>query len=128
MIRVSIEPMYERLTDLERPSAAPGRILALDLGEKRIGVALSDEYQRIARPYRVIRRSSRLTDFAAIARMVDLEDVVFIVVGLPYLLSEEEGSKAAWIQDYSADLASSLGLRVEVSQQLMQRIVFVSKV
>ena len=91
--------------------ASPGRrILALDLGEKRIGVAVSDETHLIARSHTVFERSSRAADFAQIADIVDQENVGFLVVGLPIELDGAEGPLALWVRDYSAALAAHLQL------------------
>lgn len=84
------------------------RILALDLGDRRIGVALSDETQTIARSYAVLKRASRLEDFEKIGRIVDEEGVGLLIVGLPTLPSGKEGTRAAWARDYAADLSRHL--------------------
>jgi putative Holliday junction resolvase len=86
-----------------------GRILALDLGDRRIGVALSDERRTIARSHAVIKRGARLEDFEKIRRIVDEEGVGLLIVGLPTLPSGKEGSRAAWARDYAADLGRHLG-------------------
>jgi putative Holliday junction resolvase len=91
-----------------------GRFMALDLGEKRIGVALSDESKQLARSHGNINRSSRAADFSAIGRIVTEQNVALIVVGLPTLSSGEEGSKAAWVRDYSQDLSQKLQIQVVV--------------
>ncbi len=49
---------------------AIGRIMALDLGEKRIGVALSDPLQMLARPLLVIQHKSKAEDLQAIQKLV----------------------------------------------------------
>jgi putative Holliday junction resolvase len=85
-----------------------GRALALDLGEKRIGVALSDETRTVARSLTVFRRSSRESDFQEVAKLIEAHDVTLVVVGLPVLLSGREGQKAAWVRDYAAELAKRL--------------------
>ncbi len=90
------------------------RILALDLGEKRIGVALSDETQTIARSYTVFQRTSRSADFKKIGQIIEEHDVHLLVVGLPTLSSGEEGSKAAWARSYAQDLAIQCHVRVEL--------------
>jgi putative Holliday junction resolvase len=87
-----------------------GRVLALDLGEKRIGVAVSDPTWTIARAHSVIGRSSRLADFEKIGRIIDEQGVSLLVVGLPVPLSGVEGTKAAWVRDYAADLAAHVKL------------------
>ncbi|MEW5986261.1 MAG: Holliday junction resolvase RuvX, partial [Chloroflexota bacterium] len=84
----------------------PGKckILALDLGEKRIGVAVSDETRTIARSLTVLNRTSRLADFEKIGRIVDEQGVNLLVVGLPIELDGAEGARAAWTRNYTAAL------------------------
>ena len=86
--------------------------MALDLGEKRIGVALSDETRLIARSYAVIERSSRAADFAQIAEIVAAEGVAGLVVGLPVELDGVEGPLAQWVRDYAGALGQHLGLDI----------------
>lgn len=90
------------------------RILALDLGDKRIGVALSDPTKTLAAGFEVLKRTSRQADYEAIGKIVGENDVVLIVVGLPTLPSGEEGTRAAWARDYSSALARALGVKVEL--------------
>jgi putative holliday junction resolvase len=78
------------------------RLLGLDVGERRIGVALADADGR-AVPLTTIRRSDDPTrDGAAIAALVAAHDVAEIVVGLPLDMSGGEGSQAAstraWVE------------------------------
>jgi len=86
--------------------------MALDFGEKRIGVAISDETRLIARSYGVIKRKSRQEDFARYRQIAAEMGVALIVVGLPVTLGGVEGEKAAWVRDYSADMAKSVQLPV----------------
>ena len=85
-----------------------GRVLALDLGEKRIGVAVSDATRTIAQPFGVIKRTSRQADFEKIGRLVQEQKVNLLVVGLPLMLDGSVGEKAAWVQDYSDALQQAL--------------------
>jgi putative Holliday junction resolvase len=95
-------------------SKSSGRILALDLGDKRIGVAVSDLTRSIARPLTVILRKSRRADFEKIIRLVGEQKVQLVIVGLPTLPSGEEGSRAKWTNDYAHDLAGHVGVRVQL--------------
>lgn len=90
------------------------RIIAIDLGDKRIGIALSDPTWMVASGHSVIKRSSRKSDFAKIEHVAREQKVVRIVVGLPTLPSGEEGTRAAWARDYAADLSGSTGIEVEL--------------
>lgn len=89
-----------------------GRIMALDLGEKRIGVAVSDELRMVAKSYGVIKRKSRQEDFARYSKIAAEQGVTLIVVGLPVPLGGVEGEKAAWVRDYSTEMAQSIHVPV----------------
>lgn len=91
-----------------------GRVMALDLGEKRIGVALSDESRMIARSFSVLKRSSRLMDFERIGRIIDEQGVSLLIVGLPSLPSGGEGKMAAWVRDYAADLSKYVDVEIRL--------------
>jgi putative Holliday junction resolvase len=64
------------------------RILAIDHGEKQIGLALSDPTATIASPLKVIKHTSRLMDAAQVANLAAENDVALIVIGQSY---DEEG-------------------------------------
>ncbi len=82
--------------------------MALDLGEKRIGVALSDPTRVIASAHSVLTRKSRLEDVARYAHLIAENNVTLLVMGLPITLGGREGERAAWVRDYAADLAERL--------------------
>lgn len=94
----------------------PGRILALDLGEKRLGVALSDERRIVARPFVVLKRHSRAADFARLARIIQEQQVTLLLVGLPVGLTtagestEPENARVAWMRDYATELSAAVDL------------------
>jgi len=86
--------------------------MALDLGEKRIGVAFSDELRLTAKGHSVIRRKSRLEDFERYRRLIAEKGVTLLVVGLPVTLGGTEGEKAAWVRDYVAELEQQVDVPV----------------
>lgn len=88
------------------------KFLALDLGEKRIGVALSDTLKIIAQPYQVFPRTSRQADFAHVQKIVQEQNVSQIVVGLPINMNGEEGAMAQWVRDYATHLGETLQLPI----------------
>lgn len=80
----------------ERASGSPpgeGRVLGLDLGDARIGVAISDDDRRLAVPLGTVRTGAP-ADLKAIAALVDGHTVTAVVVGHPLLLSGERGDRA----------------------------------
>jgi len=84
------------------------RILALDVGDKRIGVAISDPSQLLARSLKVIQRGSRQEDFAAVARLVEEYEVERVVVGYPRSLDGTVGEQADKVERYAAGLAKAM--------------------
>jgi putative Holliday junction resolvase len=89
------------------------RILGLDLGERRIGVAVSDPTELLARPVTTIIRASRQADFDAVARLVDEYAVARVIVGLPLSLDGNEGPQAQWVRRYAEAMAQQMDIPVE---------------
>jgi putative Holliday junction resolvase len=86
--------------------------MALDLGEKRIGIAISDPTRTIASPHSILSRKSRADDFAHYALIINEQQIMLLVVGLPITLGGEEGQRAAWVRDYAADLDRHIDIPV----------------
>lgn len=91
-----------------------GRLLGLDLGSRRIGVATCDSAQAVATGVATIRRSGeRSADHAEIARLVAEHGAVGVVVGLPLGLSGRPGAAAVAVLDEVDELRSALGVEVD---------------
>jgi putative Holliday junction resolvase len=84
------------------------RYLALDVGERRIGVAVSDETGLIATPLAVINRKSKSEDFARIARLVREQDASDLIIGQPLNADGSAGPQARRIERYSEALVEDL--------------------
>jgi putative holliday junction resolvase len=97
-------------------TSRPGRVAALDLGSKRIGVASTDITQTLASPHVVIQRSGSIdADHRAIARELTLElEAVRVVIGLPISLDGREGPAAKLIRSEVEVLAPKLSIPVEL--------------
>ena len=89
------------------------RVLGLDIGERRIGVAVSDPTGTVARPLAALVRTSRQSDFQAIRRLIEEHAVDRIVVGLPLSLNGSEGPQARQTRRYSQHLAEAVPVPVE---------------
>jgi putative Holliday junction resolvase len=90
------------------------RALALDLGERRIGVAVSDALGMVARPLEIFPRTSRRADFAHIGALVASHQVDAVIVGLPLNMDGSEGRQAVWVREYCAALAETLAVPVQL--------------
>ncbi len=91
-----------------------GRILALDVGDRRIGVALSDPLRLVARPLAVISRASKVKDFAAVGRLVAEHEVSLVLCGYPLSLDGHEGPQGRRIRRYAERLAEALLVEVQL--------------
>jgi putative Holliday junction resolvase len=89
------------------------RLLGLDVGEKRVGVALCDETQTLARPLLTIDRTSKKADFARLAELCREHAIEKVIVGLPKTLRGEEGSQARRVRRYADELQTALDLPIE---------------
>lgn len=100
-----------------------GRVLGLDLGSKRIGVALSDRSGTIASPFTVLQRSGSLrVDHEAITRLVADEECERVVVGLPLSLDGSLGKAAKSAVDEAARLATVVGVPVETYDERLTTV------
>ena len=101
------------------PMGAPGtpghgRIMALDVGSKRIGVAVSDALGITAQGVDTIQRQNKRRDREALAQVLTKYDVREIVVGLPLRLSGAEGTQSEKMRRFADDLQAHFGLTVHM--------------
>jgi putative Holliday junction resolvase len=98
------------------PEDGPGPVLALDLGDARIGVAISDPRRRLAVPVGTIRTGAP-EDLRAIAAIVRDRDVALIVVGHPLLLSGRAGDRARHAEAFAEAVGSFAGVPVVLQDE-----------
>lgn len=99
------------------------RVLALDLGSKRIGVAVSDRSGTIATPLLVLQRSGRQrTDHERIKALVDEEEAERVVVGLPLSMNGSIGKAAAAAITEAEILATVVGVPVETIDERLTTV------
>lgn len=94
-----------------------GRVMALDVGDVRIGVALSDPLGIIAQPYSVIQCESPDADIAAIRKIVDEMGVVQIVAGMPLNQHGERGPQAEKVAAFIDRLAPVAGVPIDTQDE-----------
>ena len=98
----------------------PGRILGIDLGERRIGLAVADADGFAARPLATVRRAASLEaadDARTLARFVAEQSVAEVVVGLPLEASGAYGPMAEAATTWATDLGNRLGLPVTLRDE-----------
>lgn len=102
-------PPQANVSDKPSPGLPPsGKLLGLDMGLARIGIAVCDPLRLGARPLRTLTRSSRNADFAELAAVVQAEDVTGVVCGLPLNMDGSSGPQAATTRKWAMRLAHAL--------------------
>jgi putative Holliday junction resolvase len=100
-----------------------GRVLALDLGARRIGVAVSDPGAVLASPYATIERGREPgEDHRRIAELVDEVGAVCVVVGLPLSLDGGRGPAARLVEGELPAIRSALRVPVELHDERLTTV------
>ena len=97
------------------------RLLGLDIGERRIGVAISDEMGMIASPLMTVQTSGNVVE--EMRSLIVKYNVARIVVGLPIGLSGREGPQARIVRSVADQLAKSLEIDIVYSDERMSSAV-----
>ncbi len=97
--------------------AAPGVVLAIDYGKKRLGLALSDELGVTTRPFAIWTRTNRRRDLARLRDVARQNAVRRIVVGLPLHLDGTKSEMCEEAEAFAARVAKFLGLPVELMDE-----------
>ncbi|HEX6261529.1 MAG TPA: Holliday junction resolvase RuvX [Actinomycetota bacterium] len=101
---------------------APGRVLALDVGKARVGVAVSDPDRTVALPAGTIRVVGGIQDLRAVARLVERYEAVVVVVGHPLSLSGERGPAARHAEELADGLRAILDVPVHLQDERLSTI------
>ena len=100
----------------------PGRVLGLDVGKARIGVAVSDPDRTLALPAGTIRVAGGIQDLRAVAELVERYEVAEVVVGLPLSLSGERGPAARHSEQFADGLRAILEVPVHLQDERLSTV------
>lgn len=108
--------LHVRSTESPVPNpGAAGRVLAIDYGEKRIGLAVSDETRTVATPAGfVARRAGKRPPVAELVRRVAAHEARAVVIGLPLDQDGEDTPRAAEVREIASALEQRTGLPVHL--------------
>ena len=90
-----------------------GRILALDYGSKKIGVALSDPMKIIAKPFQIIINSNYKRVLNEINNLIEELDVKMILVGLPITMKNTSSDQTKKVVKFINQLKDNLSIHIE---------------
>jgi len=98
------------------------RILAIDYGDKKVGLALSDPMKIIAKPYKTIINNSKESLLSDIIQIIQLKDVNEIVVGLPKTLKNTYSEQTYKVKDFIDYITGSLDINVVIVDERLSSI------
>ena len=101
---------------------ATGRVMALDVGKVRVGVALSDPLGYTAQPLLTLWRKSRGEDMRSLLRLIRKHEVTEILVGNPLHMSGEVSPWAAKVQEFADELRKRSGLPVQMWDERLSSV------
>ena len=93
------------------------RILALDIGQARVGIAVSDPGERVASPVCVLPASEVLGNAKPFRRVLEDWEPELLLCGLPYTMAGEEGPQAARIRAVAQKISAACGLPCEFADE-----------
>src|SRR5260370_25515875 len=99
-----------------------GRVMALDVGKVRVGVAASGPLGYTAQPMLTLWRKSRGEDLRSLLRLIRKHEVVKIVVGNPLHMSGDLSPWAAKVQEFAEELHERTGLPVELWDERLSSV------
>ncbi|HWB85513.1 MAG TPA: Holliday junction resolvase RuvX [Bryobacteraceae bacterium] len=94
--------------------APQSRILALDLGKRRIGLAVSDALGITAQGLPNLERTNKREDLAAIAKLIAEREVGLVLMGNPIQMRGTEGRQSGWVREFAAALEKYAGIPVKL--------------
>src|ERR1700676_5593644 len=103
-----------RASSLIVDSTTTGVILGIDYGQKRLGLALSDEQGLTSRPFAIWTRINRRRDLARLRELVRQHAVRRIVIGLPLHLDGTQSEMSAETKAFASRVEKALGIPVEM--------------
>lgn len=96
-----------------------GRILGIDFGLKRIGLAISDPLGITAQPLETLHRTQMKQDLQKIRAIIEEREVEKIVIGLPLNMNGSEGFMVATMRSFTRELKDFIGLEIiEIDERL----------
>ena len=110
-------PDFPDITGESQPDTSKGRLLALDLGTKRVGVAVSDELQLTVQPLAPLRRTNWKTLLRQISDLRHSFDAQGVVIGLPLNMDGTEGEAAQSARRIARNLTLSLDVPVHLQDE-----------
>lgn len=99
-----------------------GRVMALDIGDKRIGIALSDPMKIIASPFDTLKRVEIKGDINKIVKMIEENDVETVVCGLPKKLDNTDSLQTVKAREFADTLRKKTAAKVVMTDERLTTV------
>lgn len=99
-----------------------GRVMALDIGDKRIGIALSDPMKIIASPFDTLKRVEIKGDINKIVKMIEENDVETVVCGLPKKLDNTDSLQTVKAREFADTLREKTAAKVVMTDERLTTV------
>ena len=95
------------------------KFLAIDYGQKRIGIAVGDSQNRIALPYKIITNKDKNSILAELKNIIQQEEISALIVGLPYKISDKqrESQQMREAQKFVGFLKEKLNIKIKIEDE-----------
>ena len=97
---------------LETAAVGRNRLMGLDMGEKTIGIAISDAGRTIATPFKTLRRTNFSRDAQELLALAEEREIGGIVIGLPLNMDGSEGPRCQSVRQFAANLGQQTELPI----------------
>jgi putative pre-16S rRNA nuclease len=112
-----VQARTNEISETAMSEGSPKRVLAIDYGRRRIGLALSDELGLTAQPLTTLVRTNRPTDLGRLRDLCREQGVAQVVVGCPLNLDGQAGPMAEEATRFAARLQRELGIPVDLQDE-----------
>jgi len=99
------------------------RIMGLDMGDRRVGVALSDPLGILASPLTIISRTDEEADIEAIIAIARQYEVGRIIIGLPLSMDGSLGTQANKVKEFAAELSCQMDIPIEFKDERLSTVL-----
>lgn len=105
--------IFKNFSDFQKSVAPmPHRLLALDVGTKTVGVAVSDSQCRMSSPLKTVIKHPQFIEVKELQSIIAEYSVKSLIVGYPLHMNGDEGDRCAYVEKYAQQLSERIGLPI----------------
>ena len=115
-------PIIENITAFNAQLPDHGRLMALDVGEKTIGLAISDVMRSIATPLETIRRRKFTNDITTLQLAIEKHQIKGLMIGLPINMDGSHGPRVQSIRTFAANISKTIPLPITLWDERLSTV------